>query len=126
MPVSAPETLADVKAGDEVLITYMHPPRRPWIRDVVSRLTKTQIIVGSGLRFDRRFTPSRSIFEIRHGGHELHFGAMIGREMRHEVYNLLRPIRGFEPDQNGIIAMRDACDRAEAILRELGDWEDKP
>lgn len=118
---NGPQSLADVKIGDPVLVTT---PDEPWSYATIARFTKTLIITSDGGRFIR-ISPYRygAGVEEKYGGRRIHVGLVAKNEIRGDALQTIRraTTNVFSPQL--VSQLRDACDRAEAALRELGEWE---
>ena len=124
-----PETLAEVKAGDEVwwFGSRYEPPRLV----AVIRVTPTQIIVD-----EQRYHRANGL-QVGHDGFGVCPHIEVGTKTTERVAVLEATHRGLWAriglgkaadrialSQERVTAMRAACDRAEAALRELGEWSD--
>lgn len=111
-----PQTLADVKAGDEVAACWsvyasLH---------TVSRVTPAHIIIGDW-RFRR--DDGRRIGSGGGRAQRISLGpASLALARRAAFVESVRSISRMT--QESVRALRDACDRAEAALRGDGEWED--
>lgn len=124
-----PETLADVKVGDEVTI-FIRDTYEPRI---VKRVTKTLVVLEDDSKFIRS---SRFPHEVgtRRANYRSSWHIDVGQSAAERVKKIdgdharmvasnewFRAARlGFSAD--GVRDVRAACDRAEAALRELGEW----
>lgn len=122
-----PETLAEVKAGDEVWVFISQEPGQLL---TVQRLTPKRFVLADGGTFSRD-----DGYEVGTGRRFIQFGdrAMEQRRWRDRLalFNKaeLYPIHARGKDhvtQEQVGDYRAACDRAEAVLRELGEWSDEP
>lgn len=126
--MTAPETLADVKVGDEVLLV----PRLPTetCRSVtVDRVTKTMICIGS-----TKFKRSNGQELVDRGWDWIEVGQQAETAKKERDENIKRInggrawrlIKSFDYfSQENVMTVRVACANAEAILRELGEWRDE-
>lgn len=125
-----PETLADVKAGDGVILFY----RNGYERHFVERVTATQIILSGDRRFrrksDNKWNIGRCIGSTPYGSAYIDVGSTAADRVKEIDDNHARTVAsnewfraarlGFSAD--GVRDVRAACDHAEAVLRELGEW----
>lgn len=126
--MTTPETLADVKAGDEViLVPRLHMEACRTV--TVDRVTKTMIYIGS-----TKFNRSTGLEYAASGRDWIEVGqqAETAKKERDENINrrtggrAWRLIKSFDYfSQENVMAVRVACANAEAILRELGEWKDE-
>lgn len=123
-----PETLADVKKGDTVTVFPGAGGFRP---STVKRVTKWQIILEGDDHYNRTdgliksdgYQWSRSA-QIAVGAKAV--GLKAKRRMEkiriEAAHGLGVPVEQL--NQATVIVHRAACDRAEAALRELGEWSE--
>jgi hypothetical protein len=127
--MTAPATLAEVKAGVEVIIFPRRDSQRPY-RVSVIHATPTQIVTGS-VKYRRR--DGGQVGE--RDSWERQARIRVGPEAEAELSRLKTHYRKrwasedlesagrrLALNQKTVIAMRAACDAAEAALRELGEW----
>lgn len=125
--MTIPETLADVKAGDEVLLVprlHMEACRTV----TVDRVTKTMIYIGS-----TKFKRSDGQELVGRGWNWIEVGQQAETAKKERDENIKRRVGGRAWrlikscdyfSQENVMAVRVACANAEAILRELGEWKD--
>ena len=120
-----PATLAEVKAGDEVVIDTSRHNNMDGIVAIVTKLTPHSIVIrdlrfrrsnGSQIGGDKWFPP------------RLAFGpaadAILKAPRRRKLATALK--RGCDFTQAAITDFRRACDEAEAMLRDAGEWRGEP
>lgn len=122
-----PETLADVKAGDEVVV---FPSFGGYRSAKVKRVTKWQIILNGGDHYSRHdgyskdrvsaWTRSRAFIAIGEAAKDAKKERTQHRLRSEAAHELGVPVERF--NQEVVITKRAACDKAEAALRELGEW----
>lgn len=135
-PRAPPETLADVRAGDEVIL-FPNRNDAGFRAVTVDRVTITHYIVG-----ERRFWRTNGKHGDRIGeevgGRPYRSDViMVGAEADARIAGALREKRAWSlrngwheatkqhgVNQEAVARVRAACDRAEAALRELGEWND--
>lgn len=113
-----PATLADVKAGDEVVVRS-HYGR---VLEMVTHATPTQIHIGRSkyTRNGRQMGDGQRFLRRRLTVEPLDYSAADLEKARADFAATTRPFT-----QSGVTAARAACDAAEVALRELGDWVDE-
>jgi hypothetical protein len=130
--------LSAVKPGDTVVLFDPHPLHRfriAYSRVKVTRVTDTQIVIENGRRFVRTHLWAKSTIgtEKGNGAGSIDIGPMaeqrvldIDRYVRERELRDKLAAMGAPSDQRGIQDAREVLDRAEALLREAGEWKDEP
>ncbi len=132
-----PQTIADVKVGDTVMVFEFGRWHRTYSMDTVERLTATQIILPGDRRFYRADKGWRQRAGYCVGKMDLRI--IVGadaierrRQIEDEKARTQHSNEWYADtgrrvfDRDTVLKVRAACDRAEAALRQLGEWRDEP
>ena len=124
------QTLADAKVGDTVTVLIWNGWNHSYRFDKIERLTPTQLVLLNNKRFrvkdgncigtDReRIIVGTEAIEKRRQLEDEKTKRRCSNEWSADT-------RHCAFDRDTVLKVRAACDRAEAALRQLGEWRDEP
>jgi hypothetical protein len=120
-----PQTLAEVAKGDTVtLFLFGFSPHQETVRQVTTHL----IILSDKTKYDRRYGSSKvpgTRSYIRVGKEASDRIREIGFQQLKTQVAATMNVPASHLNQETVTTHRAACDRAEAALRELGEWKDE-
>ena len=130
------QTLADAKVGDTVMVFEFGHWQSSYRMETVKRLTATQIVLAGDYRFyraDKGWNQkagdcvNKKKLRIIVGTEAIEKRRRIEDEKtRRRCSNeWSADTRHCAFDRDTVLKVRAACDRAEAALRQLGEWRDE-
>jgi hypothetical protein len=136
--MNGPQTLAEVVKGDTVIEFCANRwSAHTFKRLIVERATKTRVTLSNGRSYTRN--SKYSYKDGKEGGQRYsNYRIDVGPEAETKIIELTHELKkesggrewlAVKPKnfKKGSVAdIRAACDRAEAALRELGEWNDEP